>query len=82
MNTSPIRFPFRIESPSGLRAQFNANGSLRRLDYRDIILSLFSANELEGGLTNVYLRRLGDPVEATPLLGPLSPGRFHVNEKG
>ena len=82
MNTSPIRFPFRIESPSGLRAQFNANGSLRRLDYRDIILSLFSANELEGGLTNVYLRRLGDPVEATPLLGPLSPGCFHVNEQG
>jgi cellobiose phosphorylase len=77
----PNRFPYRIESSSGLRAQFNANGTLRRLDYRDIILSLFPASELEAGLTNIYLRRLSDSMEATPLLGPCSPGRFHVNEK-
>ena len=81
MKNPPNRFPYRIESPSGLRAQFNANGTLRRLDYRDIILSLFPASELEAGLTNIHLRRLSDSVEATPLLGPCSPGRFHVNEK-
>ncbi len=81
MKPNPNRFPYRIESPSGLRAQFNANGTLRRLDYRDIILSLFPASELEAGLTNIYLRRLSGSIKATPLLGPCSPGRFHVNEK-
>jgi cellobiose phosphorylase len=50
----------------------NANGSLRRMDYRDVVLNLFLGNELEGGVTNVYLRVLGDDVRYIPLFGPRS----------
>ena len=39
--TAAERDPIRLESPSGLRAEINANGSLRRLDCGAIMLSLF-----------------------------------------
>ena len=41
-------YPVHIKSPSGLQVQANANGSIRRMDYRDIILNLFLGNEIEG----------------------------------
>ena len=68
-----------MTSPSGLRAEINANGSLRRLDCDAIALSLFVGNEVEGGPTNLYLRRHSEKIEWTPLLGPLSPTRFHTD---
>jgi cellobiose phosphorylase len=71
--------PTRLTSPSGLRAEINANGSLRRLDCDPICLALFVGNELEGGPANLYLRRHSDKVEWTPLLGPLSRTRFHTD---
>ena len=37
----------------------NANGSIRRMDHRDILLNLFLGTEIEGGPANLYLRRLG-----------------------
>ena len=58
--TTPGSFPARFESPSGLSAQVNANGSIRRIDHRDIILNLFLGSEIEGGPANLYLRRHGD----------------------
>ena len=63
-------------SPSGMQAEFNANGSLCRFNCADISLSLFVGNELEGGPTNLYLRRRGNAGEWTPLLGPQSRTRF------
>jgi len=75
-------FPFRLESPAGLSVEVNANGSVRRMDYRDILLNLFLGTEIEGGLSNLYLRRLASVVEATPLLGPQSPGSVHVDHEG
>ncbi len=62
--------------------QVNANGSIRRMDHRGILLNLFLGNEMEGGLTNLYLRRLGASVEATPLLGPRSPAAIRVDQRG
>ncbi len=56
---TPQVFPVRFESPSGLSVQVNANGSIRRIDHRDIILNLFLGSEIEGGPANVYLRRHG-----------------------
>ena len=50
-------YPVHIKSPSGLQVQVNANGSIRRMDYRDILLNLFLGNEIEGGPSNIYLRR-------------------------
>ncbi len=67
-----ITFPFQLESPSGLRVQVNANGSIRRIDYRDIMLNLFLGTEVEGGPANIYLRRHGESIEAIPLIGPRS----------
>ena len=71
--------PTRLTSPSGLRAELNVNGSLRRLDCEGLTLSLFVGNEIEGGPTNLYLRRHTDKIEWTPLLGPSSPTRFHTD---
>lgn len=70
MSIQTPALPNRLESPSGLRVEINANGSIRRLDHRDILLNLFLGNEVEGGPANLYLRRHGDAVEFIPLLGP------------
>jgi len=66
----------RLTRPSGLALEVNANGALRRFECNGALLSLFVGNEMEGGPTNVYLRRLSNALEWTPLLGPLSPTRF------
>jgi cellobiose phosphorylase len=76
------QYPVGLESPSGLRVQVNANGSIRRFDYQDIIVNLFLGNEMEGGPANLYLRRLGESVEATPLLGQRSPAAVRCDSKG
>ena len=69
----------RLSSRSGLRAEINANGSLRRFDCESICLPLFVGNELDGGPANLYLRRHADTVEWTPLLGPTSRTTFHTD---
>ncbi len=68
-----------LTSGAGLRATINANGSVRRFDCDPVSLTLFVGNEVEGGPTNLYLRRFAQTVEWTPLLGPLSPTRFHTD---
>ena len=78
----PVVFPFRAASPSGMSAELNANGSVRRLDCGDIMLNVFLGNEADGGPTNIYLRRLGNAVEALPLLGPASPASYQTDERG
>lgn len=80
--SSPIAYPVRIASPSGLRVWVNANGSIRRLEHRDIVLNLFLGNEMEGGPTNLYLRRHGTSIAAIPLLGPRSPAVFALDPRG
>ena len=80
--SSPTTYPLHIASPSGLQVQVNANGSIRRMDYRDILLSLFLGNEVEGGPTNVYLRRHEIELEAVPILGPHSPAVFSLDQQG
>jgi cellobiose phosphorylase len=74
--------PQPITSPSGLVAHLNANGSLRRLEHGQIVLNLFPGSEVEGGPTNIYLRRRGAEPLWTPLLGPRSPLAFHLDGSG
>src|SRR4029450_9390625 len=74
--------PSRIDSPSGLIVQVNANGSLRRMEHGDIVLNLFPGTEVEGGATNISLRHLGTDLAWTPLLGPRSPLAFHLDAHG
>lgn len=66
----------RLTSASGLEAQVNQNGSLRRLDCASVCLTLFPGSEVEGGLANLYLRRHAAIIEWVPLLGPRSPTVF------
>src|ERR1041384_134161 len=68
--------PQRLANRAGLALEINANGSVRRFDCGNVILGLFLGNEVEGGPANLYLRRHGQTVEWTPLLGPASPTRF------
>jgi cellobiose phosphorylase len=82
LNPSPVQFPHSLESVAGLCIQVNANGSIRRMDHRDILLNLFLGTEIEGGPANLYLQSTGAPVEATPLLGPRSPAVIRVDERG
>lgn len=68
-----------IESRSGLRWLANANGSLRRIDYGDVTVNLFVGSEVEGGVSNLYLRVLRDDgVRWAPLLGPGAKGTVSV----
>ena len=76
-NLFPAEGPLRIASASGLSVEWNANGSLRRMDHGDIMLNLFLGNEADGGPANIFLRRLGNTVEATPLLGLASSAAYH-----
>jgi len=66
-------------SPSGLRVECHDNGALRSLAFADIVVNLFVGSALEGGPANLVLRRLGSTVESTPLLGPRSPTRWHID---
>jgi cellobiose phosphorylase len=79
---TPQVFPARLESPSGLSVQVNANGSVRRMDHRDIILNLFLGTEIEGGPANIYLRRHDASIESIPLFGPSSPAAVHIDAHG
>ena len=74
--------PLNLASPSGLMMQVNRNGSVRRIDHRDVTVNAFLGNELEGGAANLYLRRHGSRVEWTALLGPRSPGEVRADENG
>ncbi|HTX06246.1 MAG TPA: hypothetical protein VMD06_10485 [Steroidobacteraceae bacterium] len=65
-----------LTSRSGLRAELSEGGALRRLDCGASSLSLFIGNEVEGGPTNLFLRRRGGTPAWTALLGPSSPTRF------
>src|SRR5262245_4312846 len=82
MTPNSTIYPHRLESASGLCVQVNANGSIRRIDHRDIILNLFLGTELEGGPANIYLRRHGDSIESTPLLGPRSAASVRIDATG
>jgi cellobiose phosphorylase len=74
--------PVRLASPSGLVVEVNANGSLRRIDHRDVMLNTFLGNEVEGGPANLFLRRRGDRITWIPLLGPRSPGEVRLDASG
>ncbi len=67
----------RLTSPSGMALEMNANGSLRRFEHGEILVSLFVGNEVESGPTNIYLRRRANAGESIPLLGPHSHTRFY-----
>ena len=78
-DTKPDSTFRRLANSSGLRAEVNANGSLRRLDCDALSLALFVGNEVEGGPTNLFLRRRGSQAGWTPLLGPSSPTQFRLD---
>jgi cellobiose phosphorylase len=74
--------PVGITSPSQLVVKANANGSIRRIDHRDVIVNMFLGTEMEGGPANLFLRRRGARVEWTPLIGPRGPGTVRLDEGG
>jgi cellobiose phosphorylase len=67
---------FRLKNPSGLSAEVSASGALRWLRFGDLLINLFAGSEVEGGVTNLYLRRHGERIQWLPLLGPNSPGKM------
>jgi len=78
-DTKPDSTTWRLANSSGLRAEANENGSLRRLDCDALSLALFVGNEVEGGPTNLFLRRRAGQGDWTPLLGPASHTVFHFD---
>jgi cellobiose phosphorylase len=71
----------RLTSRSGLSLEVTSRGALRRFECGSTALNLFVGNELEGGPTNLYLRRhRGGTTEFTALLGPRSPTRFDLRQ--
>jgi cellobiose phosphorylase len=74
--------PVQLRSASDLVVQVNRNGSIRRMDLRDVILNMYLGSELEDPPANLYLRHRGARIEWTPLLGPHVPGTIHLDEHG
>src|SRR5262245_53104944 len=74
--------PVTLEGGSGLRVQVNANGSIRRIDHGDVLVNAFLGSEIEAGPANLWLRRRDAELDATPLLGPGSPGIVHLDASG
>jgi len=71
----------RLTSRSGLSLEVTSRGAVRRFDCGSTALNLFVGNELEGGPTNLYLRRhRGGTTEFIALLGPRSPTRFDLRQ--
>ncbi len=71
-----------VANAAGLRVTMNANASVARIDHEHLMLNLFRGNALEGGPSNLYLRRLGGAPAATALLGPRSPARIEERPSG
>jgi 1,2-beta-oligoglucan phosphorylase len=71
----------RLEGGTGLTVEVNANGSIRRIFHRGVLLNLFLGDEIEGGLASIYLRRLGDRNRAINLLGPLTRKSVHYDNR-
>ena len=71
-----------VANAAGLRVTMNANASVARIDHDQLMLNLFRGTALEGGQTNLYLRRLGGTPAATALLGPRSPSRIEHGADG
>jgi cellobiose phosphorylase len=71
--------PVRLASPSGLALELLANGSIRRIEHRGLVVNLFPGSAMEGGPANLYLRRAGRTPRAIPLLGPRSPARVALD---
>src|SRR6185369_10541710 len=74
--------PVTLRGAAGLSVQINSNGSIRRIDHRDLLVSLFPGTQIEGGPANLYLRRHGSAIESTPLLGPRSPASVQLDDEG
>ena len=71
-----------VENAAGLRIALNANASVARIDHGDIMINLMRGNAMEGGPTNLYLRRLGGAPAAIALLGPRSVSRIEEHATG
>ena len=80
MSVAEPRSEYRLMSDSGLSFQIHSNGTLGRMEYRDMTLNLFPGNAMEAGPANLYLRRLGESPEVTALLGPESPSEFTTGD--
>src|SRR5688572_18202942 len=81
--TSTASFSVVRNFSGSLSFEINANRSVRRVLAGDLVLNLFVGNEMEGGPANLWLRRHETSgVEAIPLLGPGSPARFYVDNRG
>lgn len=81
MSVAEPRSEYRLISDSGLIFQIHSNGTLGRMEYRDITLNLFPGNAMEAGPANLYLRRLGASPALTALLGSESPSEFTAGER-
>ncbi|MES2996168.1 MAG: hypothetical protein V4733_05090 [Verrucomicrobiota bacterium] len=71
----------RITTHSGLSFDFHPCGTLHRIDHGSNLLNLYPGNPLDGGLTNVHLRVLGNTPACVPLFGPASTSRVGFSDR-
>ncbi|RJR23807.1 MAG: hypothetical protein C4582_04925 [Desulfobacteraceae bacterium] len=79
LNGSEPVFPVTLRNSSGLSFEINANGSIRRILFNEVMLNLFLGTEIEAGPCNIYLRRLEEERQVIPLLGPASRSVFSLD---
>jgi hypothetical protein len=71
-----------LRNRSGLAIQLLANGSIFAIRHGEVLINQVLASPAEGGIANLYLRRLSrDGITAFPLIGPSSGSRFRVSAR-
>jgi cellobiose phosphorylase len=67
-----------LRNSSNLNIEILSNGGIRKIYKDDFMINLFLGNEMEGGVTNIYLRVLNGSIKFKPLLGAGSDSSFLV----
>jgi len=72
-----------LKSASGLTIELLPNGAIHAITCGDIVVNQWLAHPLERGMNRLVLRVIdGSAIKHFPLIGPSSPSRFGVNDRG
>jgi len=71
-----------LRNDTGLSFElFAASGAVRKISLHDVMVNLFMAHPLEGGVANIFIRTHGKSgVRHVPVIGPDGESRFSLSE--
>ncbi|CAN5138338.1 hypothetical protein BH24CHL7_BH24CHL7_00050 [soil metagenome] len=78
-----IEVAAKVENEAGISIELLTNGSVHAIRHGDVLINQVLGSPLEGGIGNLYLRRLRrEGISSFPVLGPASLSRFRASDDG